>query len=436
VYRYDSGKDQGLNFRACNPRGKMLKRVPTESKELDSYRSIVGDQVVDELNQLAEPLRGAHVLHINATAYGGGVAEILMGLVPLMRDVGLDVEWQVIEGSEEFFNVTKSCHDGLQGMEIPFTDKMKEIWIKYNEINARSLEGDYDFIIVHDPQDVGLPKYHGHSGGKQWIWRCHIDTSNPNPHFWDFFEPYFAFFDGAVFTMQKYVAPGAHFNHLVIIPPTIDPLSTKNAPIELEDAQEVVANFGIDISRPLITQVSRFDPWKDPLGVIDAYRLIKSEVEGLQLALVGSMASDDPEGWDFLDKTERHAGEDHNIFILHNYQGVGPYEVGCFQTASDVMIQKSTREGFGLAVTEALWKRKPVVGGNVGGIPLQVLDGKTGFLVDTVEDCAARTLQLLQNPRLCAEMGEKGREYVKSNFLITRHLKDYLQLFIHLSKAT
>jgi trehalose synthase len=414
----------------------MLERVHTEPKKLDSYRSIVGDHIIEELHHFAEPLRGAHILHINATAYGGGVAEILQGLVPLMQDVGLEVEWQVIEGSEEFFEVTKACHDGLQGMEIPFTESMKKIWMEYNEINGRSLEGDFDFIIVHDPQDLGLPEYHSRSGGRQWIWRCHIDTSKPNPLYWDFFTPYLACFDVGVFTMQKYVAPGVHFNRLAIIHPTIDPLSVKNAPIKSADAQRVVANFGIDISRPLITQVSRFDPWKDPLGVIDAYRLVKSEVEGLQLALVGSMASDDPEGWDFLDKTERHAGEDNDIFILHNYRGVGPFEVGCFQAVSDVVIQKSTREGFGLVVTEALWKSKPVVGGNVGGIPLQVIDGKTGFLVDTVEDCAARTLQLLQNPRLRADMGEKGREHVIQNFLITRHLKDYLQLFMDLSKGT
>ena len=413
----------------------MLKRVQIEPKKLDSYRSIVGDHVVDELYQLARPLKGAHILHINATAYGGGVAEILQGLVPLMADVGLDVEWQVIEGSEEFFEVTKACHDGLQGMEIPFTDDMKRIWVEYNEINARALEGDYDFIVVHDPQDLGLLKYHGHSGGKRWIWRCHIDTSQPNPLYWDFFAPYLACYDGAVFTMNKYVAPGVQLGHLAIIPPTIDPLSVKNAHIESDEAQKVVADFGIDISRPLITQVSRFDPWKDPLGVIDAYRLIKSEVEGLQLALVGSMASDDPEGWDFLDKTERHAGEDNDIFILHNYRGVGSYEVGCFQAVSDVILQKSIREGFGLVVTEALWKGKPVVGGNVGGIPLQILDGKTGFLVDTVEDCAARTLQLLQNPKLRTKMGEEGREHVKQNFLITRHLKDYLRLFMDLSKG-
>jgi trehalose synthase len=229
--------------------------------------------------------------------------------------------------------------------------------------------------------------------------------------------------------MKQYVGPRVDFEHLAIIPPTIDPLSPKNAPISLDEAQEVVSGFGIDLSKPLITQVSRFDPWKDPQGVIDAYRLVKAEIPEIQLALVGSMASDDPEGWYFLDKTSRHAGLDDDIYILHNFHGVGGYEVGCFQTASDVVIQKSTREGFGLVVTEGLWKGKPVIGGNVGGIPLQVIDGETGFLVDTIEACGEKTLYLLKHPDEARGMGEAAREHVRKNFLITRHLRDYLRLF-------
>lgn len=407
----------------------MLQRVTVEEMRLDDYRPIVGDEVLEEIGQLARGLKGAKVVHINATAFGGGVAEILMTLVPLMRDVGLDAEWQVIEGSDEFFNVTKASHNGLQGMEIPLTEEMKAIWRKYNEHNAKIFDGEYDYIIVHDPQPAGLLHYHGRSGGKHWIWRCHIDTSHPNPLYWDFYAPYIDVYEAAVFTMEQYVGPRVDFEHLAIIPPTIDPLSPKNAPIPMNDAQEVVSGFGIDLSKPLITQVSRFDPWKDPLGVIDAYRLVKVEIPDVQLALVGSMASDDPEGWYFLDKTSRHAGEDDDIYILHNFHGVGGYEVGCFQTASDVVIQKSTREGFGLVVTEGLWKGKPVIGGNVGGIPLQVIDGETGFLVDTIEACGEKTLYLLQHPDKARGMGEAAREHVRENFLITRHLRDYLDLF-------
>jgi trehalose synthase len=234
--------------------------------------------------------------------------------------------------------------------------------------------------------------------------------------------------------MKQYVGPGVHFDPLAIIPPTIDPLSPKNVDIPLDEARKVLSAFGIDTSRPLLTQVSRFDPWKDPLGVIDAYRIVKAKVPEVQLALVGSMATDDPEGWYFLDKTSRHAGEDEDIYILHNFHGVGAYEVGCFQAASDILIQKSTREGFGLVVTEGLWKGKAVIGGNVGGIPLQVIDGETGYLVDSSEECGQRALELLQNPDRNERMGDAGREHVRKNFLITRHLRDYLALFTDLTE--
>ncbi|HIE39357.1 MAG TPA: glycosyltransferase, partial [Anaerolineae bacterium] len=411
----------------------MLQRVEAERKRLADYRPIVGEEVIAEIERLADPLRGARVMHVNATPFGGGVAEILQTLVPLMRDVGLDAGWQVIEGADEFFNVTKACHNGLQGMDIPFTAEMKDIWRRYNELNAVRFEGEYDFVVVHDPQPAGLLHYHGRERSRHWIWRCHIDTSHPNPVYWDFFAPYISEYDAGIFTMEQYVGPGVSYDHLAIITPTIDPLSSKNVPMAGKRAREIVAGSGIDVSRPLITQVSRFDPWKDPLGVIDAYRIVKGRLPGVQLALVGSMAADDPEGWYYLDRTIRHAGEDFDIHILHNFHGVGPVEVGAFQATSDVVIQKSTREGFGLVVTEALWKGKPVVGGNAGGIPLQVIDGQTGFLVDSVEGCAERTLHLLEHPEEAARMGAAGREHVRRNFLITRHLRDYLSLFRRLS---
>jgi len=407
----------------------MLDPVTTQPKQLQDYRQIVGDELVDEILSLAAPLKGTRILHINATAFGGGVAEILMSLVPLMQDVGLEAGWQVIQGTDEFFNVTKASHNGLQGMELPLTEPMKTIWEEYNQLNADRFEGEYDIIIVHDPQPAGLKFFREGKGAQHWIWRCHIDTSHPNPDFWNFYAPYINAYESAVFTLKEYVGPGVAFKNLAIIPPTIDPLSEKNAPIPLEKARGVIASFGIDTERPLVTQVSRFDPWKDPLGVIDAYRIVKESIPEVQLALVGSMASDDPEGWYYLDKTARHAGEDSDIHILHNFHGVGGYEVGCFQTASDVVIQKSTREGFGLVVTEALWKGVPVVGGNVGGIPLQVLDEETGFLVNSIEECGQRTLQMLQQPKLRADLGAAAREHVRSNFLITHHLRNYLKLF-------
>ena len=412
----------------------MLQQINLIKKSLDDYRHIIGDERTEEILKLAEPLKGARVVHIDSAAFGGGVAEILQSLVPLMRDVGLDAEWQVIEGTDEFFNVTKASHNGLQGMEIPFTDEMKAIWQRYNQMNAEKFEGEYDYVVIHDPQPAGMLHYHSRKGGKHWIWRCHLDTSTPNPTYWDFYTPFINAYESAIFTMEQYVGPGVKFDYLSIIAPTIDPLSPKNAPIPMERAKEIVAKFSIDANRPLITQVSRFDPWKDPLGVIDAYKNVKKEIQEVQLALVGSMASDDPEGWYFLDKTCRHAGEDNDIFILHNFHGVGAYEVGCFQTASDVIIQKSTREGFGLVVTEALWKGKPVIGGNVGGIPLQVIEGKTGFLVDSIEACGEKILYLMQYPEKVKEMGKAAREHVRENFLITRHLKDYLTLFTRMAE--
>jgi len=407
----------------------MLEKVELEEKQLDDYRSVVGDDVIAGIEELVEPLRDARVVHINATAYGGGVAEMLQTLVPLMRDAGLDAEWQVIEGADEFFNVTKAAHNGLQGMDVELTDEMKGIWKQYNEMNADKFEGEYDFVVIHDPQPAGMLHYRQADGDEHWTWRCHIDTSHPNPAYWDFFAPYINEYEAGIFTMEQYVGPGVDFEHLAIITPTIDPLSPKNVPMPLEDARDVVGDFGLDLDRPIITQVSRFDPWKDPLGVIDAYRIVKEEVPDVQLALVGSMASDDPEGWYYLDKTIRHAGEDFDIHILHNFHGVGAYEVGAFQTASDVVIQKSIREGFGLVVTEALWKGKPVVGGNAGGIPLQIIDGETGFLVDSAEECAQRTLGLLENPEMAEKMGKAAKEHVRENFLTTRHLTDYLNLF-------
>ncbi len=413
----------------------MLSTVNVSPKSLEAYRPIVGGEIIEEIHALARPFQGARVVHVNATAFGGGVAEILHTLVPLMQDIGLEASWQVIEGKDEFFNVTKAMHNGLQGMNLPFTPEMQAIWQRYNEENARRFEGEYDVVIVHDPQPAGLRHYTRGRNGRTWVWRCHIDTSHPNPAYWNFLAPYITEYDAAIFTMKEYVGPGVSFRHLAIIPPTIDPLSPKNAPIPAEEARKVVAHFGIDLKRPLLLQVSRFDPWKDPLGVIDCYRLVKRTIPEVQLALVGVMATDDPEGWKYLDRTIRHAGEDFDIHILHNFHGVGPYEVNAFQTVADVVIQKSLREGFGLVVAEAMWKGKPVVAGNVGGIPLQVVDGETGFLVNSVEECAERVMWLLNHPEEGERMGKAARERVRKHFLVTRLLADYLRLFHELAIA-
>ncbi|HSR48507.1 MAG TPA: glycosyltransferase [Anaerolineales bacterium] len=415
----------------------MLDVVPVRSLQLMSYLPIIGEAEVEALRAAAAPLRDARVLHVNATAFGGGVAEILETLVPLMADVGLAAEWQVIRGSDEFFAVSKASHNGLQGMALSLDGPMRRTWRHYNEQNAHELEGEYDFIIVHDPQPAGLLHYHDRSQakGRFWIWRCHIDTSQPNPEYWDFYAPYIGEYDRMIFTMPHYAGPGIDAGRIAVIAPTIDPLSPKNRVIPPDDGRLVAERFGIDSTRPLLTQVSRFDPWKDPIGVIDAYRQVKAEIPDVQLALVGSMASDDPEGWTYLDRTLRYAGLDGDIVVLHNFHGVGAYEVGCFQTVADVVIQKSTREGFGLVVSEALWKGKPVVAGNVGGITLQVIEGETGYLVSSVEECASRTIELLQNRDLAVAMGEAGKEHVRRNFLTPRLLSDYLNLFNGLERV-
>jgi len=411
----------------------MKLTTDLETRALAEYRTTAGEAVIEEILTLAKPLRKMRVAHINSTAFGGGVAEILYTLVPLMRDVGLSTEWWVIDGTSEFFNVTKTFHNGLQGADIKLTPQMKEIYERYNRHNAASFNpNDYDIVVVHDPQPAAIPTFAGR-GKARWVWRCHIDTSTPNPAFWNYLRPFIEQYDAAIFTLEEFAAGDLHLPHIAIIPPSIDPLSPKNRALTEEEVRDTLARFGVDTTRPLLVQVSRFDPWKDPLGVIDAYRLVKKDIPEVQLALVGSMASDDPEGWFYYDRTLRHAGEDFDVFVLHNFHGVRSREVNAFQRAANVVIQKSTREGFGLVVTEALWKGKPVVGGKAGGIPLQVIDGETGFLVESVEECARKTLYLLRNPAEARRMGEKGREHVRRHFLITRHLRDYLELFRRLT---
>ena len=382
---------------------------------------------------MADPLQGKRVVHVSATAFGGGVSEILYTLVPLMRDVGLDCEWQVIYGREEFFNATKLMHNALQGHPQDLDAEQWATWEQYNEMNARELSGGWDVCLIHDPQPAGLYKLVSEKA-KGWVWRCHIDLSTPNPATIERLLPYIADYPQSLFHMAEYVPAGMEGN-VNVVPPAIDPLMPKNMALSPEDASYVCEQFGIDVDRPLICQVSRFDPWKDPLGVIDAYRIVKEKDPRVQLALVGSMASDDPEGWDFFNATIAHADGDPDVHILNNFNNVGAIEVNAFQSHADVVVQKSTREGFGLTVSEAIWKARPFVGGNVGGIPLQVEDGVTGFLVDTVELCAQRALELLEDPALGKTLGRRGKEHVRSHFLTPRYLRDYLKIFGQLDGA-
>jgi len=409
-----------------------MSTVTLRKLSLKDYTEIVGEKEINEIRTLAEKLAGKSVVHVNSTSFGGGVSEILQRLVPLMKDVGIKAEWKVIKGDKEFFNVTKTFHNALQGKKIELTNNMKKIYLRYNELNANMLDLDYDYVIIHDPQPLAIINHRG-EGKEKWIWRCHIDMSKPNEELLDFLAPFLAKYDAFISSLKDYAKGPLEERNVTIITPSIDPLSDKNKPLPENQILATLERYDVDPNRPILTQVARFDPWKDPLGVIDAYRKVKKMIPGVQLLLITSMAPDDPEGWVYYERTTRHAGEDYDIHLLTDLIGVRNLEVNAFQRATDVALLKSIREGFGMTVAEALWKKVPVVGSNVGGIPLQVIDGITGFLVNTVEEAAEKTLYLLKNPGEAKETGKRGREHVLKNFLITKHLKDYLSLFIQLS---
>ncbi len=409
-----------------------MSTVTLGELSLKDYAEIVGEKETNEIRSLAEKLAGKSVVHVNSTSFGGGVSEILRRLVPLMKDVGMNAEWKVITGDKEFFDVTKTFHNALQGKKVELTENMKKVYLRHNELNVNLLNLDYDYVVIHDPQPLAIINYRDERKGR-WIWRCHIDLSQPNEEFWSFLEPFLANYDAFIFSLKKYVKSPLEERNVAIISPSIDPLSDKNKPLPEDRILSTLERYDVDADRPILTQVARFDPWKDPSGVIDVYRKVKKEVPKVQLLLITSMAPDDPEGWTYYERTARHAGEDYDIHLLTDLMGVRDLEVNAFQRASDVALLKSIREGFGMTVTEALWKEVPVVGGNVGGIPLQVINGETGFLVNSVEEAVDKTLYLLKHPEAAEEMGKKGKEHVKENFLITRHLKDYLELFLRLT---
>jgi trehalose synthase len=405
----------------------MLQLVNVGSKSLADYATIASRGLMDEIRRLAEPLRGKRVAHLSATAFGGGVAEINYSLIPLTRDAGLDVEWRIIKGADEFFDVTKTIHNAMQGSPQGLTPEQEEVFLRFNELNAAEFEDDYDFVVIHDPQPAAMVAHFPDSRAP-WIWRCHIDLSTPNEQVLSFLAPALAEYDAAIFHRQAYV-PKIAGPPAYIWPPAIDPLNPKNMALSREDAAYIVDQFGIDVERPLLTQVSRFDPWKDPLGVIDAYREVKRSHPDVQLALVGSMAHDDPEGWEYYNQTVEYAGGDPDIYILSNLNNVGSVEVNAFQVHSNAVLQKSVREGFGLTVTEAIWKGRPTVAGRVGGIVDQIEDGRTGWLVDSPAECARACCEILENPEEARLRGQRGKEFVRGHFLTPRLLRDWLALF-------
>jgi trehalose synthase len=405
----------------------QLQNVNVGTKLLADYATIASRGLMDQIRSLAEPLEGKRVLHLSATAFGGGVAEILYTLVPLMRDAGLDAEWRIIHGQEDFFDVTKTIHNALQGDPNGLSEEQKDTFRHYNRLNAEALEGRYDYVIVHDPQPAGMIE-HARAAAGRWIWRCHIDLSTPNADVLGFLLPWLSRYDATVFHRRQYVPTSNGLPAAYIWPPAIDPFTPKNMALSPEDAAYILDQFGIDVERPLVTQVSRFDPWKDPLGVIEAWRLVRQSNQDVQLALVGSMAHDDPEGWEYYNRTVNAADGDPDIFILSNLNNVGSVEVNAFQVHSAALIQKSVREGFGLTVTEALWKARPIVAGRVGGIVDQIQDHETGFLVDSPQTCADAVRTILDDPQLARGMALRGKEFVRRHFLSPRLLRDWLAL--------
>ncbi len=415
----------------------MLERVPLLEKDLDAYVEFAGQETIDRIRALAEPLRGARILHVNATAYGGGVAELLATHVPLLQSLGIAAEWQVIHGSDEFFAVTKAVHNALQGGDVEWTATMQRIYLEKVLDNALLVQGEWDYVVIHDPQPAAMLGFLADSPVNRpetkWIWRCHIDLTDANPEVWEFFRPHVERHDASIWTMPEFVPSSLSMDRIVQAPPCIDPMSVKNLDLPIPFMTEICRQYGLDVDRPIMCQVSRYDPWKDPLGVIEAFQIVRQEVPDAQLLLAGSMATDDPEGFHVWEQVEEARGGDRDIHLLSNIQQVGNVQINAFQRAADVVVQKSLREGFGLTVSEGLWKGRPVIGGRAGGIVLQIRDGQDGYLVDSVEECAKHTIELLQDPGLADEMGASGKEHVRQNFLSTRELEDYLNLFTELA---
>ncbi|SER17804.1 trehalose synthase [Nitrosomonas sp. Nm51] len=398
---------------------------------LDDYAQITGHDVIEHLRQLAAPFSGAKVVHVNSTRVGGGVAEILTKMIPLMQELGIDARWEVITGESQFFECTKGMHNTLQGNQIHLSDQLLAVYERTNAENAESLRElltEADFVFIHDPQPAALLQHFPNRKGK-WIWRCHIDASHPYRPVWKYLRKFISPYDASIFSLAAF----AHElpNPIYLIPPSIDPLSDKNIELKHGAVQQVYEKYKLDPERPLVLQVSRFDRFKDPVGVIEAYKLAKKYLPSIQLVLAGGEATDDPEGSAVLSEVKEAAKGASDIHILL-LPSDAHLEINALQRAADIVLQKSVREGFGLTVTEAMWKGKPVIGGDVGGIRLQVIDHHTGFLANTPEGVALRIRYLLYQTEKIHEMGEKARVFVRDNFLITRHLREYLALMVSL----
>jgi trehalose synthase len=396
-----------------------------KTSSLDDYLPLLGRGEIDGIRALARPLRNRTIQMVNSTAVGGGVAEILNRLVPLALDLDIQIRWDVMDGGPDFFRVTKAFHNALHGDPYRSAPADFDIFLSYNERNCREIPLDSEFVVIHDPQPAALIDART-GGARHWIWRCHIDLSRPNTTVWEFLEKFVSRYNAAIFSSPVFSRQLAIPQYLFY--PSIDPLADKNRPLDDEVVDTMLMPFGIDRSRPILTQISRFDRLKDPIGVIRAYRIVKRYVD-CQLVLAGGSASDDPEGATVLKEVRRAAADDADIHVIE-LAAWAPLEVNALQRASTIVIQKSLREGFGLTVAEALWKKKPVVASAVGGIPIQIIHKHTGLLAHSVEGTAYQIRYLLSHPDIAARLGEQGHEHVKENFLITNNLRQYLALFL------
>jgi trehalose synthase len=407
----------------------MLHKISLGISDINKYRLIEPRELIDEVVNLGKELKGLRLCHINSTPFGGGVAEMLVCYIPLLRSVGIEADWQIIRGDRRFFTITKGLHNALQG--APFEQIKKEnivrIYQSNNLTNSRELDPNYDVFIVNDPQPAALRHYLPGNQAK-WIWRCHVDSSQPDKTVWNFLRPYIQEYDAAIFTAKEFIPKDLNLTKIETMTPAICAFSSKNMFIKRYVCRELVENLGFDTGRRLITQVSRFDRWKDPFGTIAAYKLAKEKIPGLQLALIGTFAPDDPESWDMHAAISEEANKDADVFVFSNLTGVGSMEVNAFQRASDLIVQKSIREGFGLVVAEALWKETPVIAGNAGGIPLQMTGELSNYLVSSVEECAEKIVFLLENPAISQKLGKIGKEIVRQNFLFPRLIRDELKL--------
>lgn len=401
---------------------------------LEQYLEFIGQNHLDQLWQLAEPLKHIKIVHINSTKLGGGVAEILTKFVPISQSLGIETHWEIIIGTPEFFTCTKGFHNAIQGNKIYITSAQYKVYEEITKLNAERLKDllqDADIVVIHDPQPLQLIAHFPNRKGK-WIWRCHIDASMPFRPVWKYLQKYIELYDATIFSLKEFTQPLS--KPMFIIPPSIDPLSDKNIDLDESEKNQVYPLFGIDPERPMLLQVSRFDRFKDPIGVIEAFRLTKKYYSEVQLVLAGSEASDDPEGELILQEVRNAAMDNPDIKILL-LPPDAHRTINSLQRAADIIVQKSIREGFGLTVTEALWKGKPIIAGNAGGIRLQIIHGQTGFIVNTPEGAAYRMRYLLQHPETGIDLGERGREYVREKFLITRQLTEYLTLIYSLLYA-